>query len=118
MTAATRTQGRTTRSRPPVTSSLRLCLLTLAASSIALLAAPGWAQAMPRGLSGGAVGAPAPGNDNRANARQLAAPPVTVSGTTVGATEEPRDPRSECGRAKATVWYRLSGTASGRVMLR
>jgi hypothetical protein len=113
MTASTRT-----RNRPPMTSSLRLCLLTLAVLSIALLAAPGLAQAMPRVLSSGTVGAPAPGNDNRANARQLAAPPVTVSGTTVGATEEPRDPRSECGKARATVWYRLSGTASGRVMLR
>jgi hypothetical protein len=44
--------------------------------------------------------------------------PATLSGTTVGATDDPTDPRSDCGRAHDTVWYRLSGVESGRLVLR
>jgi Tol biopolymer transport system component len=67
-------------------------------------------------VSFAAVGGPA--NDNRANATAVSGPPLTVSGTTVGATEEPGDPRTACGRTKATVWYRLSDAPSGRLVLR
>jgi hypothetical protein len=63
-----------------------------------------------------AVGVPA--NDNRANATPISGPPLTGSGTTVGATEEPADPRTACGRTRATVWYRLSDAPSGRLVLR
>jgi hypothetical protein len=67
--------------------------------------------------AGTAAAAP-PRNDNRANATPLQQLPVTVSGTTVGATEESGDPRPTCGRVKATVWYRVSGAPSGRLVLR
>lgn len=59
-----------------------------------------------------------PRNDDRVNATALEGLPATVSGTTVGATEEPRDPRTPCGRARATVWYRVSAGSSGRLVLR
>jgi hypothetical protein len=65
----------------------------------------------------GTAVAAAPPNDNRANATPLGVP-VKVSGTTAGATEEPRDPQPPCGPVKATVWYRLSVDSSGRVVLR
>jgi hypothetical protein len=68
-------------------------------------------------LPTGAAGA-GPGNDSRANASPLGEPPVTASGTTVGATEEARDPVPFCGAVRATVWYRLSGVSSGRLVLR
>ncbi|MGG7380776.1 hypothetical protein ACQ7B2_19180, partial [Escherichia coli] len=59
-----------------------------------------------------------PPNDNRANATRLGDPPVTVSGNTTGATAETADPRTYCGRTDGTLWYRLSGVASGRLALR
>jgi hypothetical protein len=58
-----------------------------------------------------------PPNDNRATATQVSALPATLSGTTVGATDDPKDPRSDCGRAHDTVWYRLS-TQPGRLVVR
>ncbi len=82
-------------------------LTSLVVLALALLAA-----------TAGTATAAGPPNDNRANATRLAGVPVRVSGTTVGATEEPRDPRPPCGRVKATVWYRLSVAASGQVVLR
>jgi hypothetical protein len=60
----------------------------------------------------------APPNDNRASATRLGGLPSTVPGTTVGATDDPNDPRSDCGRAHDTVWYRLSGAEAGRVVVR
>jgi hypothetical protein len=59
-----------------------------------------------------------PGNDNRASATQVGSLPATVSGTTVGATDDLTDPRSDCGRAHDTVWYRLTGTGPGRIVVR
>jgi hypothetical protein len=60
----------------------------------------------------------APGNDNRASATPVGGLPATLSGTTVGATDDPTDPRTDCGRAHDTVWYRLSGAQTGRLVLR
>jgi hypothetical protein len=62
--------------------------------------------------------ASAPPNDGRATAAHVDGLPATVSGTTVGATDDPKDPRSDCGRAHDTVWYRLSGAAAGRLVVR
>jgi hypothetical protein len=59
-----------------------------------------------------------PANDNRAAATAVQGLPATVSGTTVGATDDPKDPRSDCGRAHDTVWYRLSGAQAGRLVVR
>jgi hypothetical protein len=65
-----------------------------------------------------AIAAGGPVNDNRASATPLEGLPAAASGTTVGATEDTRDPRSGCGPTRGTVWYRLSGASSGRVVLR
>lgn len=58
-------------------------------------------------LSGPAAAAPAPSNDNRANA-QVVAVPSTVVGTTVGATLETGEQRYLCGWNYRTVWYRVT----------
>ena len=58
-----------------------------------------------------------PANDNRATATGIELP-ASVSGTTVGATDDPKDPPSNCGRAHDTVWYRIAGTPTGRVVVR
>jgi hypothetical protein len=58
-----------------------------------------------------------PANDNRATPTAVGLP-ASVSGTTVGATDDPTDPGSECGRAHDTVWYRLPGAPTGRVVVR
>jgi hypothetical protein len=58
-----------------------------------------------------------PPNDNRATPTAVGLP-ASVSGTTVGATDDPTDPSSECGRAHDTVWYRISGAPTGRVVVR
>ena len=60
----------------------------------------------------------APPNDDRANATGIGSLPATLSGTTIGATDDARDPRTDCGRAHDTVWYRLSGAEAGRLVLR
>jgi hypothetical protein len=60
----------------------------------------------------------APPNDDRAAANAIGSLPATISGTTVGATDDPRDPRTDCGRAHDTVWYRFSGAEAGRLVLR
>jgi hypothetical protein len=59
-----------------------------------------------------------PANDNRANATVVNGLPATLYGTTVGATDDPKDPYSYCGRADDTVWYRISGTEPGRIVVR
>jgi hypothetical protein len=59
-----------------------------------------------------------PPNDNRASATAVGGLPATLSGTTVAATDDPNDPRSDCGRAHDTVWFRLSGAEPGRIVLR
>jgi hypothetical protein len=58
----------------------------------------------------------APPNDDRANATGIGSLPATLSGTTIGATDDARDPRTDCGRAHDTVWYRLSGAEAGRLV--
>lgn len=59
-----------------------------------------------------------PANDNRATPTPVSGLPATVSGTTVGATDDLKDPRSDCGRAHDTVWYRISGAEAGRLVVR
>jgi hypothetical protein len=83
---------------------------TVIASLIALLFIPATAAAAH------SAAAPPP-NDNRANATRVGLP-ATPSGTTVGATDEASDPASYCGRVHDTVWYRISGTEPGRVVVR
>lgn len=56
-----------------------------------------------------------PANDERADAVQLGAPPDMVRATTLGATSSPSD---GCGMTGGTVWYRIRGPQSGRVLLR
>ena len=58
-----------------------------------------------------------PANDNRATPTAIELP-ASVSGTTIGATDDPKDPPSNCGRAHNTVWYRISGAPTGRVVAR
>lgn len=85
---------------------------TVIASLIALLIAPATAAA-----AHSTAPAPPP-NDNRASATRVEGLPASLSGTTVGATDEPGDPGSYCGRAHDTVWYRISGTEPGRIVVR
>jgi len=80
------------------------------ASCIALLVLPATA------VAARSVGAP--GNDVRAKAVPIANLPARLTGTTVGATDDPTDPPSDCGRAHDTVWYRVSGVSAGRLVLR
>src|SRR5580765_3726837 len=82
-------------------------------STVALLMLPATAAAEPA-----ATPSSAPPNDSRATATAVAALPATVSGTTVGATDDATDPNTNCGRVHDTVWYRLSGTQSGRIVVR
>jgi hypothetical protein len=89
------------------TSATLACIL-------ALLIVPATAAAEPFA----ATDVKPPPNDNRASATLVGGLPATLSGTTVGATDDPTDPRSDCGRAHDTVWFRLSGAASGRLVLR
>jgi hypothetical protein len=84
---------------------------TVIALLIALLFVPATAAAAH------SASAPPP-NDNRANATRVDALPAALSGTTVGATDEKSDPTSYCGRADDTVWYRISGTEPGRIVVR
>ena len=84
------------------------------ACACALLIIPATAAAR---TSATASGNP-PANDNRASATLVGSLPATLSGTTVGATDDAKDPSSYCGRAHDTVWYRLSGAEPGRLVLR
>jgi hypothetical protein len=58
-----------------------------------------------------------PANDERGGALRLGRPPATVRATTLGATAGESD-GTPCGLSGGTVWYRLTGPASGRVLLR
>jgi hypothetical protein len=82
----------------------RLCFILFALAALALPAAA-------------AEKAPPP-NDNRANAQALDQPPVTVSGTTVGATHDAKDPSPFCATVDATVWYQLNAETTQRLVLR
>jgi hypothetical protein len=55
-----------------------------------------------------ALAASPPPNDNRDSAQMLRALPVAVTGTTVGATVETKEPPSGCGRTAGSVWYAVS----------
>ena len=57
-----------------------------------------------------------PANDERGGAVALGRPPATVRATTLGATADESDAPA-CGMSGGTVWYRLTGPASGRVLL-
>ena len=80
------------------------CLVLAAAALSALVAVSG-------------AFAQAPGNDNRANAQRLGSPPLSVSGTTAGATRDVTDPGG-CAQTTNSVWYRLDGTGDGRLIVR
>ncbi|HET8651015.1 MAG TPA: hypothetical protein VFM13_00410 [Gaiellaceae bacterium] len=56
-----------------------------------------------------------PANDDRDDAAELGTPPDVVRSTTLGATASPSD---GCGMGGGTVWYRIRGPQSGRVLLR
>ena len=58
-----------------------------------------------------------PANDNRAGAQRLGAPPVSVGGSTAGATRDVNDPGG-CAPTTNSVWYRLDGTGKGRLIVR
>jgi hypothetical protein len=88
----------------------RLATIAIAVVSLTI---PATAVADPAATPSGA-----PPNDARASATAVSALPATVSGTTVAATDDPTDPRSGCGRVENTVWYRLAGTQSGRIVVR
>jgi hypothetical protein len=55
-----------------------------------------------------ALAASPPANDNRDSAQPLGALPAAVSGTTVGATVEMKEPPSGCARTDNSVWYAVS----------
>jgi hypothetical protein len=58
-----------------------------------------------------------PDNDDQSGALRLGRLPATVRATTLGATAGAAD-RTYCGLAGGSLWYRLTGPASGRVILR
>jgi hypothetical protein len=58
-----------------------------------------------------------PANDERGGAVSLGQPPATVRATTLGATGDASDVAA-CGMSGGTVWYRLTGPTSRRVLLR
>ena len=58
-----------------------------------------------------------PANDDRGGAVTLGRPPATVRATTLGATGDASD-FAACGMSGGTVWYRLTGPATRRVLLR
>jgi hypothetical protein len=58
-----------------------------------------------------------PENDDRTGAIQFGRLPASVRATTLGATAGESD-GTPCGLSGGTVWYRLTGPASGRVILR
>jgi hypothetical protein len=58
-----------------------------------------------------------PANDERGGAVSLGRPPATVRATTLGATGDTSDVPA-CGMSGGTVWYRLTGPQSRRVLLR
>ncbi|MCW2994808.1 MAG: hypothetical protein JWQ18_2303, partial [Conexibacter sp.] len=65
-----------------------------------------------------AASAAAPPNDARADAQALAAPPSSVSGTTVGATvDTTAEPTGDCGATGASVWYSVTAGADERLVL-
>lgn len=61
---------------------------------------------------------PAPANDELANAQLLHVLPATIAGSTVGATQDAREPESNCGLATvSSVWYTLRTPAAERVAI-
>ncbi len=59
---------------------------------------------------------PTPANDDLANAQPVHSLPATLTGTTVGATQELREAESTCGIATASsVWYTLRTPSAERV---
>jgi hypothetical protein len=62
-----------------------------------------------------ALAAP-PSNDNRANAQDVSVP-STTDGTTVEATREEDELRSNCATEDTSVWYRVQPQKKGRVIV-
>jgi hypothetical protein len=59
-------------------------------------------------MAGAALAAAPPPNDARDQATPLGTLPVSVAGTTVGATVAPTDPGSQCATEAGSVWYSLT----------
>ena len=60
---------------------------------------------------------PPPPNDDFANAIELIGFPVSVAGTTVGATVEPGEPPPWWGQNEGSVWYRWTAPHTGRLRM-
>jgi hypothetical protein len=58
---------------------------------------------------------PRPPNDDRAGARVLKQLPASPAGTTLGGSIDPQTP--QCGRLAADVWYRVTRTVAGPVVI-
>jgi hypothetical protein len=83
----------------------------LACAQAASVAAETGAPSVPAGHPA----APAPPNDELANAQAITSLPATVNGTTLGATLAPSEPtggRCEAGTSTNSVWYSFHASAS------
>jgi hypothetical protein len=81
----------------------------------AVAAAAAVALAVPLATAAPAAAA-APANDSRAAAQQVGALPVTVQGTTAGATVEPDEPFG-CASLKGSLWYSFTPSKDRSVLL-
>src|SRR5271168_5106829 len=82
------------------------------------LSPPSLAQAAPGTPATPTIPAPAPANDERANAQPIRSLPASINGTTVGATVEPGERESACGvQTASSVWYSLRAQSAQRIAL-
>lgn len=58
-----------------------------------------------------------PANDDRADAQAVASLPATLNGTTVNATLEKDTEPGSCSPIGASVWYRFTAPADGRIVV-
>lgn len=78
-----------------------------------------WATAVIACLCFAPSASAAPANDNFASAQQIASEfPVSVSGTSSGATAEPSEPAHGGSPANVSVWYSWTSPESGAVRVR
>jgi len=61
--------------------------------------------------------APRPSNDALAHAQPVQTLPATLTGTTVGATTEAREPGPQCGGVTNSVWYAVRLPAAHRLAI-
>ncbi len=85
----------------------------------AMTQAGGCAASMPATLTGGGVTSSAPPNDDFANRQTISGASGSVSGTNVDATSEAGEPDHAgiAASADASVWYRFTAPADGRLSL-